>query len=182
VEVDFDRHEVRRSGTPVDLTSLEFKLLGAVCRNRGRALTREQVLDLAWGHCLAVSPDGVQVAYGVAHGAGGRDVSIEVMPSAGGPAREVYRGAVWRYRGLTRTPDQKHLLFVGPEDGSARPRSALIRLPVGGGEPVDLGIHAFGVRHPQVHPDGRRIVFGAYERSREVWTLENRPSRPAAAG
>jgi DNA-binding response OmpR family regulator len=55
VEVDFDRHEVRRAGTPVDLTSLEFKLLGAFCRHRGRALTREQVLDLAWGHGLAVS-------------------------------------------------------------------------------------------------------------------------------
>jgi len=55
VEVDFARHEVRRGGTPVDLTSLEFKLLGAFCRNRGRALTREQVLDLAWGHGVAVS-------------------------------------------------------------------------------------------------------------------------------
>lgn len=55
VEVDFARHEVRRSGSPVDLTSLEFRLLGAFCRNRGRALTREQVLDLAWGHAVAVS-------------------------------------------------------------------------------------------------------------------------------
>ncbi len=55
VEVDFTRHEVRRSGRSVDLTSLEFKLLGAFCRNRGRALTREQVLDLAWGHGIAVS-------------------------------------------------------------------------------------------------------------------------------
>jgi DNA-binding response OmpR family regulator len=55
VEVDFARHEVRRGGKPVDLTSLEFKLLGAFCRNRGRALTREQVLDLAWGHAVAVS-------------------------------------------------------------------------------------------------------------------------------
>jgi len=55
VEVDFARHEVRRGGSPVDLTSLEFKLLGAFCRNRGRALTREQVLDLAWGQAVAVS-------------------------------------------------------------------------------------------------------------------------------
>jgi len=55
VEVDFARHEVRRGGSPVDLTSLEFRLLGAFCRNRGRALTREQVLDLAWGQAVAVS-------------------------------------------------------------------------------------------------------------------------------
>ena len=55
VEVDFTRHEVRRSGEPVELTALEFNLLGAFCRNRGRALSREQVLDLAWGHAIAVS-------------------------------------------------------------------------------------------------------------------------------
>ena len=129
---------------------------------------------------LAVSPDGAQIAYGVAHGAGSGNVSIEVMPSAGGPAREVYRGAVWRYWGLTWTPDQKHLLFVRPEDGSANARSALVRLRVDGGEAVDSGIHAFGLRHPQVHPDGRRILFGVYEPSREIWALENLPSRPAA--
>lgn len=55
VEVDFTRHEVRRAGSPVDLTALEFKLLGAFCRNRGRVLSREQVLNLAWGHAVAVS-------------------------------------------------------------------------------------------------------------------------------
>ena len=55
VEVDLTRHEVRRGGMRVDLTSLEFKLLSAFCRNRGRALTREQVLDLAWGHGISVS-------------------------------------------------------------------------------------------------------------------------------
>ena len=55
VEVDFTRHEVRRQGSPVDLTPLEFNLLAAFCRNRGRALTREQMLDQAWGHGVAVT-------------------------------------------------------------------------------------------------------------------------------
>ena len=55
VEVDFLRHEVRRQGTPVELTPIEFNLLAAFCRNRGRALTREQMLDLAWGHGVAVT-------------------------------------------------------------------------------------------------------------------------------
>ena len=53
-EMDFARHEVRRGGTPVELTPLEFNLLPAFC-NRGRAFTREQVLDLAWGQGIAVS-------------------------------------------------------------------------------------------------------------------------------
>jgi DNA-binding response OmpR family regulator len=55
VEVDSIRHEVRRAGKPIDLTSLEFKLLNAFCRNRGRAMTREQLLDEAWGREIAIT-------------------------------------------------------------------------------------------------------------------------------
>lgn len=49
VEVDFARGEVRRRGESVDMTPLEFKLLGAFVRNRGRVLSRDRLLDLAWG-------------------------------------------------------------------------------------------------------------------------------------
>ena len=49
VEVDFTRGEVRRSGRPIDLTLTEFKLLGAFVRNQGRVLSRQQLLDAAWG-------------------------------------------------------------------------------------------------------------------------------------
>ena len=55
VEVDFTRHEMRRGGSPVDLTPIEFNLLAAFCRNRGRALSREQTIDLAWGRGVAVT-------------------------------------------------------------------------------------------------------------------------------
>ncbi len=48
-EVDFVRCELRRSGKPVELTALEFKLLAAFVRNRGRLLSRAQLLDLVWG-------------------------------------------------------------------------------------------------------------------------------------
>jgi len=48
-EVDFARCELRRAGKPVELTALEFKLLAAFVRNRGRVLNREQLLDLVWG-------------------------------------------------------------------------------------------------------------------------------------
>ena len=50
LEVDFTRCELRRGGKPVELTALEFKLLAAFVRNRGRVLSREQLLDLVWGH------------------------------------------------------------------------------------------------------------------------------------
>jgi two-component system alkaline phosphatase synthesis response regulator PhoP len=49
VEVDFGRGEVRRQGRPVDTTQLEFKLLTAFVRNRGRLLSRNQILDAVWG-------------------------------------------------------------------------------------------------------------------------------------
>ena len=49
VQVDFTRGEVRRGGQPLDLTLTEFKLLGAFVRNRGRVLSRQQLLDAAWG-------------------------------------------------------------------------------------------------------------------------------------
>ena len=49
LEVDFGRGELRRGGRPVALTALEFKLLAALVRNRGRLLNRAQLLDLVWG-------------------------------------------------------------------------------------------------------------------------------------
>ena len=49
VEVDFARGEVRRGGQPVSLTPLEFRLLGAFLKNRGRVLSRDRLLDLVWG-------------------------------------------------------------------------------------------------------------------------------------
>lgn len=48
VDVDFGRGEVRRAGLAVETTSLEFKLLTAFVRRRGRILTREQILDDVW--------------------------------------------------------------------------------------------------------------------------------------
>ena len=49
LEVDFGRGELRRRGKPVAVTALEFKLLAAFVRNRGRLLNRSQLLDLVWG-------------------------------------------------------------------------------------------------------------------------------------
>jgi len=49
IEVDFARAELRRGGAPVEVTSLEFKLMGAFIRNRGRVLSRDQLLEAAWG-------------------------------------------------------------------------------------------------------------------------------------
>ena len=55
VDIDFARCEVRRGGKAVDLSALEFKLLTAFVRSRGRVLTRDQLLDAAWGDGVALN-------------------------------------------------------------------------------------------------------------------------------
>ncbi len=49
VEVDFGRAELRRQGKSVELTPLEFKLLKVFVQNRGRVLSRDQLIQDAWG-------------------------------------------------------------------------------------------------------------------------------------
>lgn len=48
-ELDFTRCELRRGGTAVDLSALEFKLLTAFVKRSGRLLTRTQLLNEVWG-------------------------------------------------------------------------------------------------------------------------------------
>jgi len=55
VEVDLEVCAVRRGGKPVELTPIEFKLLAAMLRSRGRLLTRGQLLDQVWGPGFAVT-------------------------------------------------------------------------------------------------------------------------------
>ena len=50
IEVDAIRRELRRSGAVVQTTATEFTLLSVFIRHRGRALSRQQLLDDAWGH------------------------------------------------------------------------------------------------------------------------------------
>lgn len=49
VEVDFTRCELRRAGRAVEVTPIEFKLLVAFIRHRGHTLSRDKLLDEAWG-------------------------------------------------------------------------------------------------------------------------------------
>ena len=48
IEADFTRAELRRNGTPMELTPIEFRLLSLFIRSRGRVLSREQLIEGAW--------------------------------------------------------------------------------------------------------------------------------------
>lgn len=54
-EVDWDRGEVRKNGKSINLSALEFRILTAFVRRRGRVLSREQLIDAAWGPATIVS-------------------------------------------------------------------------------------------------------------------------------
>ena len=53
-EVNFARCELRRGGRVVEVTPVEFKLLSALIRSRGRVLSRQQLLDQVWGDAACV--------------------------------------------------------------------------------------------------------------------------------
>ena len=59
VEVDFARAELRRAGRVVEITPIELKLLETFIKRRGRVMTREQLLDSAWGHGTHVTDRAV---------------------------------------------------------------------------------------------------------------------------
>ncbi len=55
VEMDFTRAELRRGGKPVEITPLEFKLLAALIRHRGRVFSRDKLLDEVWGRGVFIT-------------------------------------------------------------------------------------------------------------------------------
>ncbi|HMG43682.1 MAG TPA: response regulator transcription factor [Acidimicrobiales bacterium] len=48
VELDEDRHEVRRAGRRVELSPTEFNLLRYLLLNAGRVVSKQQILDRVW--------------------------------------------------------------------------------------------------------------------------------------
>jgi two-component system, OmpR family, alkaline phosphatase synthesis response regulator PhoP len=49
VLIDINAHTVSVDNVPIELTSIEFDLLRALAENRGRVLSREQLLEKIWG-------------------------------------------------------------------------------------------------------------------------------------
>lgn len=99
------------------------------------------------------------------------------MAAVGGASREAFSAATWltgaRYNALTWTPDGRFLLFVQDD-------WAMWKVPAVGGEAEKVGLSMRGMKSLAIRPDGKHIVFSAFEPAkREVWALEN--SLPTAA-
>ena len=57
VEVDLDLLAVRRSGRLVDLTPTEFRLLRLLVGSPGQVFSREQIIEMIWGHDSEIGSD-----------------------------------------------------------------------------------------------------------------------------
>lgn len=86
VEIDLERHRVRRDGIEVKLAPTEYKLLKVLMERAGRVYSREQLLDLVWGRDIYVEARTVDVHIRrlrkALNSAGGDDL-IRTVRSAG---------------------------------------------------------------------------------------------------
>jgi two-component system alkaline phosphatase synthesis response regulator PhoP len=61
IEIDAAARTVARSGEPVELTRQEFDLLHCLAEHRGIALSRDKLLEIAWGYAYAGTTRTVDV-------------------------------------------------------------------------------------------------------------------------
>ena len=90
LEVDFEQRRVRAHGQEVELTPLEFRLLGAFVDHPGQLLAHDQLLQLVWGGERGSSRDQVKLYVGYLR---------RKLEPAGVPADaiETVRGFGYRY-------------------------------------------------------------------------------------
>lgn len=50
ISIDFNKHEILKDDTKIDLTLKEFELLEILIKNKGRVMTRDFLLDKIWGY------------------------------------------------------------------------------------------------------------------------------------
>ena len=50
LSIDENSHVVKENGRVVELTFKEYELLSLLMKHQGRVYSREQILDLIWGH------------------------------------------------------------------------------------------------------------------------------------
>jgi DNA-binding response OmpR family regulator len=91
VTIDFPQRAVHAGGRPVALTPLEFRLLAAFVRNPNNVLSREQLLELAWGSAGAAERDQVKLYVGYLRRKLG-------APEGAESPIETMRGFGYRYR------------------------------------------------------------------------------------
>lgn len=89
LSIDAARHRVTVKGAPVALSSTEFKLLIELIKAKGRVLSRDVLLDRAWGRDCFVTPRTVDTHIR----------RLRVKLKSAGRYIETIRGAGYRFTG-----------------------------------------------------------------------------------
>ena len=61
IEIDLEKHLVKKSGRPVELTYIQFKLLYLLASKRNSVFSRQEILDKVWGKEVYVTSRTVDV-------------------------------------------------------------------------------------------------------------------------
>lgn len=61
IEIDLDEHKVKKSGKPIDLTYIQFKLLYLLASRRDNVFSRKEILERVWGRKVYVTNRTVDV-------------------------------------------------------------------------------------------------------------------------
>jgi DNA-binding response OmpR family regulator len=91
ITVEFAQRSAQSEGVDLRLTPLEFRLLSAFVQHPNQVLSREQLLELAWGDPYGVSEDQVKLYVGYLR------KKLGTNAGADGPI-ETVRGFGYRYR------------------------------------------------------------------------------------
>jgi len=83
VRIDVPARQVTVDDSPIDLTAIEFDLLKTLAENRGRVLTREQLLERVWGGSYYGEMRVVDVHLGHVRKKLGRDDLIATVRGVG---------------------------------------------------------------------------------------------------
>jgi Tol biopolymer transport system component len=132
---------------------------------------------------IALSPDGQQLALTLLEKET-RSSVLKVLPVAGGNASELVRAKEPEMivgDSLSWSSDSRYIVFGRKRATSQEPKTELLNISPGGGQPHALGLAMDSVRSVTFYPDGRRIAFAAGSVKSEVWVMENFLPRPKAA-
>jgi DNA-binding response OmpR family regulator len=89
IKVDLLTREVRLAGKPLRLSTTEFELLVYLLRNRGRVVSREEILRAVWGSEHDPGTNIVDVYIGYLR----RKLRVHGLPSAPAAGSEVAYGS-----------------------------------------------------------------------------------------
>ena len=117
---------------------------------------------------VAISPDGSQLAFSAPDSGQGPHGNLWTVPTSGGEPKEVYRSPTQYLYDPVWTRDGRRLLVMV---NYARGDIAVV--PAEGGEAQPLGIGLTMKYFPNIHPDGKQIIFADEQWNNQLWVLKN---------